>query len=229
MTHSGKRFRTMNVKITYYLDVTSSWCYWAEKAWAELKRQYADQPVDFSWKIALLDESPLPNSKAEEEWYYRRSGMIARSPFMLTAEWYDPALKEYLAPNAVAEAAKQFGITDDRARHAISHAALREGQRVCEWGISAAAAAKATGLDAKALLAKAKSPETEQAVRAATAEFHALHVKVRPTFALENNIGDRSVFSGIHKARPIAEAIDAMLDDAAAYAAHEAHFGPPPS
>ena len=35
------------IKLTYYLEVTSSWCYWAEPAWAELKRRYAGQ-VEFA-------------------------------------------------------------------------------------------------------------------------------------------------------------------------------------
>ena len=43
----------MRVKITYYLEVISSWCYWAEPAWAELKRRYADK-VEFGWKIAQM-------------------------------------------------------------------------------------------------------------------------------------------------------------------------------
>jgi hypothetical protein len=42
-------------------------------------------------------------------------------------------------------------------------------------------------------------------------------------------IGDKAVFSGLVRAEPIAAAIDAMLVDTAAYAAHAAHFGPPPS
>ena len=218
----------MNIQVIYYLEVTSSWCYWAEPAWVELKERYAKQPVEFSWKIALLDDSALPTSQRQAEWFYRRSGTIVRSPFMLNSGWYDPGLKEYLAPNCVAEAAKDFGVTDDRARLAIAAAALRDGQKVGEWEIAAAAAAKATGLDAKALLAKARSSEIEKRVRADTAEFHALQVTQRPTFALKSNIGDRAVFSGLAKARPIAEAIDAMLADAAAYASHAAHFGPPP-
>ena len=218
----------MNVSVIYYLDVTSSWCYWAEPAWAEVKQRYAKAPVEFSWKIAALDEAGLPKSQAEMEWFYRRSGTIVRSSFMLNAGWYDPKLKEYLAPNCVAVAAKLFGVTDDRARLAIAHAALREGQPVGEWEIATAAAAKATGLDAHALLAKAQSAEIKAVVRAATAEFHALQVTQRPTFALKSNIGDRAVFSGLVKARPIAETIDAMIEDAAAYASHEAHFGPRP-
>ena len=38
-------------KVTYFLEVISSWCYWAEPAWAELKRKY-DGKVQFDWKIA---------------------------------------------------------------------------------------------------------------------------------------------------------------------------------
>jgi predicted DsbA family dithiol-disulfide isomerase len=219
----------MNVKIIYYLDVTSSWCYWAEPAWAELKQRYAAKPVEFSWRIALLDETALPTSKAQSEWFYRRSGSIARSPFMLNAGWFEAGQKEYLLPNAVAEAAKDFGVTDDRVRLAIATAALRDGQKVLAAKICAAVAAKASGLDAKKLLARAQSPEAEKRVRAATAEFHALQVTQRPTFVLASNIGDRAVFSGLTKAAPVAAAIDAMLEDAAAYASHAAHFGNPPS
>ena len=217
----------MNVKVTYYLDVVSSWCYWAEPAWAELKQRYAKAPVEFHWAIALLDETGMPKSRAQEEWFYRRSGTMVRSPFMLNSGWLT-GLKEYLAANCVAEAAKDFGVTDDRVRLALMEAAMREGREVGDWEVSGAVAAKAAGLDSTALLKKARSPEIEKRVRTATAEFHALKVTQRPTFVLESNIGDRAVFSGLAKAAPIASAIDAMLDDAAAYASHAAHFGSPP-
>jgi predicted DsbA family dithiol-disulfide isomerase len=219
----------MNVNIIYYLDVTSSWCYWAEPAWAELKQRYAAKPVEFGWRIALLDQSGLPASRAQIEWFYRRSGTIMRSPFMLNPGWFESGHKEYLAPNAVAEAAKDFGVTDDRVRLAIATAALRGGQKVLQAAIAASVAAKAAGLDANKLLAGAQSAETEKRIRAATAEFHALQVTQRPTFVLRNNIGDRAVFSGLVRAAPVAAAIDAMLEDAAAYASHAAHFGNPPS
>ena len=216
------------MKVTYYLEVISSWCYWAEPAWAELKQRYAGQ-VEFGWKLALMDASGLPLSRNQCDWFYRRSGTIMRSPFMLNSGWFDPGLKEYLAPNLVAEAAKEFGVTDDRVRLAIAHAALREGRKVGNWAESAAVAAAATGLDAAALLEKAKSPEVAARARATTAEFHALQVNQRPTFLLENRIGDRAVFSGPGAATALVAAIDAMLNDAAAYAAHAAHFGPPPA
>src|SRR5580658_8091672 len=148
----------MNITATYYLDVTSSWCFWAEPAWAELKAQYAGRPVEFTWKIALLDEAALPKSHEQVEWFYRRSGMVMRSPFMLNANWHDPALKEYLAPNCVAEAAKDFKVTDDRGRLALANAALRDGLKIGTWEIAAQVAAKATGLEVSGLLAKAQSP-----------------------------------------------------------------------
>lgn len=219
----------MSITVTYFVEVTSSWCYWAEPAWAELKRQYANAPVQFDWKIALLDESGLPKSREQSEWFYRRSGTIMRSPFMLNAGWYDPKLKEYLAPNCVAEAAKDFGVKDDRARLAMAHAALREGQPVGQWETAAAVAAKAAAVERAALLSKARSPEIEKRVRAATSEFHALQVTQRPAFVLSSIIGDRAVFSGLVRAHPIAETLEVMLEDAAAYASHAAHFGSPPS
>ena len=217
----------MNIKITYYLDVISAWCYWAEPAWRELKLKYAKSPVEFDWVIALLDKSGIPKSRAQAAWFYRRSGTIIRSPFMLKSGWMT-GLKEYLAPNCVAEATKDFGVTDDRVRLALMEAGLCVGKKVGNWDVSVAVAAWAANLDAAVLLKTARSPEIEQRVRATTAEFHALQVTQRPAFVLESNIGDRAVFSGLVKAGPMIAAIDAMLEDAAAYASHAAHFGASP-
>ena len=216
------------MKVTYYLEVISSWCYWAEPAWAELKQCYAAK-AEFEWKLALMDASGLPKSREQADWFYQRSGTIMRSPFMLNSGWFEPELTEYLAPNLVAEAAKDFGVTDDRARLAIAHAAVREGRKVGQWEEAAAVAANAAGLEAKALLQKAKSPEIEKRARATTAEFHALQVSQRPAFVLENRIGDRAVLSGLVTIAPLVAAIEAMLHDAAAYASHAVHYGSPPA
>lgn len=217
----------MNVTVTYYLDTISSWCFWAEPAWAALKERFAGR-VDFGWKIALMDPAGLPTSHAQEEWFYRRSGTIMRSPFMLNTGWFEPGWGEYLAPNAVAEAAKDLGVTDDRARHAITRAGLIDGRRIGHWDEALAAATGATNLDRATLETRARSPEIEARLRAATAEFHSFQVTQRPTFLVEDSIGDRAVFSGIVVARPIETAIEAMLDDVAAYAAYAAHHGTPP-
>jgi predicted DsbA family dithiol-disulfide isomerase len=78
------------------------------------------------------------------------------------------------------------------------------------------------------LLQRAKSAEVEQRVRAATAQFHALQVTQRPTFVLDNGIGDRTVFSGTWRSEPLIAAVDSMLTDERSYAAWKAHIGDPP-
>ncbi|HEV2454707.1 MAG TPA: DsbA family protein [Verrucomicrobiae bacterium] len=216
------------IAVTYFLDLTSSWCYWAEPAWAELKRRYATSPVKFDWQIALLDASGMSKSRAQAEWYYRRSGTIVKSPFMLNSGWLDPYQPEFLKINCVAEAAKDFGVKDDAARVALMEAALREGRKIASGKVCAQIAAKAAGLDAKKLLARAESKEVVNRVRLATAHFHDLKVTQRPTFVLESSISDRAVFSGVWRIEPLAATIESMLNDATAYASYKAHFGEPP-
>jgi predicted DsbA family dithiol-disulfide isomerase len=218
----------MKITVTDYLEVVSSWCFWSEPAWAELKKRYQDR-VRFQWKIALMDPTGLPTSREQEQWFYRRSGMLMRAPFMLNTDWYDAKLKEWLPPNAVAEAGKDFGITDDRVRLALSYAALREGKKVGDWNVCAEIAARAGKLDKGKLLKAARSPVVEKRLRESTAEFHAMQVTQRPTFVIDTEIGDRAIFSGVVRLEPIAATIDSMLDDAIDYAAHKAHFGDPPA
>lgn len=219
----------MSVKVTYYLDVVSSWCYWAEPAWAELKQRYAKSPVEFDWQIALLDAGSMSKSREQAEWFYRRSGTIVGAPFMLHSGWLEPVLPEFLAANCVAEAAKDLGVRDDRVRLALMEAAMREGQPVADWNLAAAIAVKAAGLTEATLLAKARSAEIEKRVRASTAAFHALQVTQRPTFVLDSNIGDRAVLSGFWRLAPLVAALESMLADAAAYDSYRAHFGNPPA
>jgi predicted DsbA family dithiol-disulfide isomerase len=215
------------IKVTYYLEVTSSWCYWAEPAWAELKSRYAGR-VEFSWKIALMSPGAYPVSVGQCEWFYRRSGSINRSAFMLNSGWFEPEIKQYLAPNYVAQAAKEFGVADDRVRLAIARAALRHGKKVGRWEVAGAAGAEAAGLDQAQLLARAQSTEIAAQAETTTAEFNALQVTQRPTFLIEDSIGDRAVFSGLVQMEPLMAAIESMLTDEAAYASWKAHFGDPP-
>src|SRR5260370_22444948 len=216
----------MRITLTDYLDVVSSWCFWSEPTWSELKKRYQGR-VEFQWKIALMDPTGLPTSREQEQWFYRRSGMMMRSPFMLRADWYDPTLKEWLAPNAVAEAAKEVGITDDRVRHALARAALREGKKVSDWDVGGAIGAAPGQLEKKKLLETARASAMEHRIRASTAEFHAMQITQRPSFVIDTEIGDRAIFSGVVKFEPLATTLDSMSDDATSDAAHKAHVGVP--
>ncbi len=217
----------MKLKITYYVDVASSWCFLAEPAWAALNERYAGR-VDFDWKIALMDAAGLPTSREQLAWFYRRSGTIMRSPFMLNTEWLQPGTAEYPVRNFVAEAARELGATDDCVRLALATAVLRDGMPADEWEIAAEIGAQAGGLDQIKLLERARSPEIERRVRASTAEFHAMKITQRPAFVIDSEIGDRAIFSGFARTAPLAATLDAMLEDIAAYESHKAHFGDPP-
>ena len=213
------------MKVTYYLEVISSWCYWVEPTWAELKRRY-DGRVEFDWKIALMRKEDYPVTREQCDWFYRRSGMIMQSPFMLNSGWLEP-WREGLFPAAsyVAEAGKDFGITGDELRLALAHAADRDGLKVCSMGPAIEVAVRATKLDGKQLQARAESPEIAARIKASTAEFFAHQIDQRPAFILTSAIGDKAVFSGVPRIEPLAVTIDSMLADEAAYAAHKAHFG----
>ena len=215
------------ITATYFLEVISSWCHWAEPAWTELKQRYAGR-AQFDWKIALMPAEGYPTSQSQCEWFYRRSGSLMRSPYMLNTGWLEPDIKQYLVPNYVAQAARDFGATDDRVRLAIAQAALREGKKVGRWEIASQIAAEAAHLDPAKLLARAKSAEVAAAAQATTAVFQALQINQRPAFLLENSIGDRAVFSGLARIEPLAAAMDTLISDEAGYASWKAHFGGAP-
>jgi hypothetical protein len=219
-------------KIIHYLEIMSSWCHWAEPTWDDLKRRYAGR-VDFAWKIALMDRADFPVSPAQCAWFYCRSGgTVMHSPYALSTGWVEPALKgNYAAPNLVAEAGRDFGIEDDSLCRALAQAGLREGRRIGQMAVAVAVGAKATGLNPKKLRARAESAAVRARVQASTAEFHALGLGAghRPTFLLEDPIGDKAVVSGLVRVEPLAALLDAMLSDSAAYAAHAAHHAPPPT
>jgi len=217
------------VTVTYYVEVLSSWCHWAEPTWVRLKTAYAGR-VDFTWRIALMNPADFPVSEDQCQWFYRRSGTIMRSPYMLNSGWFEAHREgHYQAPNLVAEAGKDFiGSEDDRIRLALSHAGLREGRKVGDLGTAVAVAAAAAGLPVSALHAAAGSAAVGARVDASTAEFHAHRIGQRPAFVLQNRIGDKVVFSGLTRFEPLAASIDALLEDVAAYSSHAAHVGGPP-
>lgn len=217
------------MRVTYYVEIFSSWCYWAEPAWAELKAKYGNR-VEFDWKIALMNPGDFPETPAQCDWFYRRSGTVMRSPFRLSSGWVEGGAREkYVTPNLVAEAAREMGATGDAVRVALAHAAMREGRKVARLDEAVAVAAAAGKLNAQALRKRAGSAKVREKVAASTAEFHAHRISQRPAFVLEDAIGDKAVFSGLVSAAPLAATIDAMLADTAAYASYAAHHGGPPA
>jgi predicted DsbA family dithiol-disulfide isomerase len=218
----------VNINVTYFLDVTSSWCVWAEPAWAAARKQFADRAT-FDWQISLIPPEGFAASRAQCDWFYRRSGTIAQSPFMLNSGWMEPERKGYPVPNLVAEAARSLGAADDRVRLALAEAGMREGRKIGRWEEAVAIGAAAGKLDPVVLRQRAESPEIDAVIQASTKRFHEFKMTQRPTFLIENGIGDRAVLSGTWTIEPLAAVIESQWRDSASYAVHATHFGAPPS
>jgi predicted DsbA family dithiol-disulfide isomerase len=216
------------MKVTYFVEILSSWCHWCEPTWDALKSRYASG-VEFDWKIALMNPEDFPASAEQASWFYNRSGgTVMRSDYKLNTGWFDPQLKgDYRMPNLVAEAARGLGARGDTVRRALAEAAVREGRKVGRLDEAVAVAAKAGGIPSKKLKTAALSEAVANRVAASTALFAAHQINQRPAFILEDGIGDKAVFSGLVRLEPLAATIDAMLSDTAAYAAHAAHYGKP--
>lgn len=218
------------MKVTYYLEIFSSWCYYTEPVWAELKRRYAGR-VEFDWRIALMRPQDFPASRSQCDWFYRRSGgTVMHTPYVLNSGWFEARRRgHYEAAAHVAEGGRQLGITDDRIRLALAHAALREGRKVGDLATAVAIGARAGKLNAARLRRAAVSATVHARVAASTAAFFAHQIDQRPAFVLTDAIGDKAVFSGLVRLEPLVATIEAMLHDTAAYAAHAAHHGKPPA
>lgn len=218
------------VSITYFVEIYSSWCLWAEPTWTELKARYAGR-VTFDWRVALMRAEDFPATSAQCDWFYRRSGTVVGSPVMLNSGWVQPDRAAYVTPNLVAEAAREFlPAGDDRVRLALSRAAMLDGKGVheLETAVRVAAAASEGKIPAAKLRAAAMSDAVHARVEASTVEFFAHQLSQRPAFVLASAIGDKAVFSGVWRLEPLAAALDGLLADAAAYASYRAHHGTPP-
>lgn len=213
------------LRITLYLEVISSWCFHAEPAWDEVRTRFANDAA-FDWRIALMEPGAYPATRAQADWFYRRSGVIVGAQSMLHSGWLDSRGPDgFLAPNLVAEAARQLGARDDRIRRAIAHAALRDGHGVGNLDVAVAVAAEASGLDRDRLREAALAARTRATVEATTREFHAMGATQRPTWVVESAIGDRTMLSGTWRAAPVIAVVEATLADLRAYRSHAAHYG----
>ena len=218
------------MKITYFLDIMSSWCHWSEPTWLNLKKNYAGK-VDFSWKIGLMRPSDFPSTRKQCDWFYQRSGGTSmHSAYILNSGWLiEKREGHYEAPNLVAEAARELGIQDDTVRLALAHATLRDGLDVGDLVVSVSVASKVAKINAKKLHALADSKLIKKRLQLSTEDFFKYNVSQRPTFILESDIGDKAIFSGLVAYEPIAATLDSMAKDTKAYASHKAHYGAPPT
>jgi predicted DsbA family dithiol-disulfide isomerase len=216
---------TPGLTVTLYVEVISSWCFHTEAAWDEVRLRFAGNAT-FDWRIALMEPAAYPATRAQADWFYRRSGTIVGAQWILNSGWLDSRAPDgFVVPNLVAEAARRLGAGDDRVRRAIADAALRDGQGVGDLDVAVAIAAEASGLNRDALRTASLDPQTRATLDASTRDFHAMGATQRPTWVIESEIGDRAMLSGTWRAAPVIAVVEATLADLRAYRSHAAHYG----
>jgi predicted DsbA family dithiol-disulfide isomerase len=214
------------IALTYYPDVMSSWCFYAEPNLDRLRQAHGDR-LKYEWRIAMVTESgPEGFTREQMTWFYRRSGSI--SGIHLNPDW-DRGPHSTLQPNLAAEAARELGCTDDRVRRALARAALIDGTSIYRKSEAVTVAAAAGGLDDGQLFKIMDDPRIEERIRKSGADFAALRIDQRPGFVLRSDIGDVAVFSGVWRFEPLDAAIEAMIKDEDKYAKFAAENKPLPA
>ncbi len=216
------------VKMTYYLDIMSSWCTYVEPIWDELRKRYPGRVI-FDWKIALMNREDFPVSKQQCAWFYTRSKSLQPKAPKLTPDWFEADRRgNYEAPHLVAEAGRDLGCPNDSLRRALAYAALQQGQKIGDLDTSVTIAAEKFSLDANKLRDVANSATVRHRVAASTAEFHAHQLTQRPAFIITSSIGDKAVFAGIINRETLVNTLDSMLRDNQGYHTFSDQFGPMP-
>jgi predicted DsbA family dithiol-disulfide isomerase len=214
------------VKLFYYLDVMSSWCFYAEPALERLRKKYGAR-LTYDWRIALVTENmPGGNTREQYEWFYKRSGSI--SGIHLNPDW-NQGPHTTLDANLAAEAARELGFADDRVRLALARAALVEGLPIYHKAVAADVAAAVTGIEAGRILTLMNGPTLKERIKQTGEEFASFHIDQRPGYVLRSSIGDTAIFSGIWTFEPLDATIGAMLRDVDEYTKFAANNPPAPA
>lgn len=214
------------VKLFYYLDVMSSWCFYSEPQLERLRKKYGAR-LTYDWRIApVTEDMPGGSTREQYEWFYKRSGSI--SGIHLNPDW-NQGPHTTLDANLAAEAARELGFTDDRARLALARAALVEGLPIYHKNVAADVVAAATGIEAERILPLMNSPMLKERIKQTGEEFASFHIDQRPAFVLRSSIGDTAIFSGIWRFEPLDVTVGSMLHDVDEYTKFAANNPPAPA
>ena len=127
-----------------------------------------------------MDKVGLPNSREQHDWFYRRSGMMMRSPFMLNSLGAITPRRNFWRRIAMAEAGKDLGVNDDRVRLAIAEAALREGKRIGDGMSPRKLRRKRAAWRERNCSSAPNPPRWKSACARPQREFHALKSRSAP-------------------------------------------------
>jgi len=203
--------------LTHYLDVLSSWSFVAERALAGLRERHGDR-LEYEWRIAFLfNGGPMAYSPQLAAWQYRRNEAI--TGVKLNPAWRESTTDSTWWANLATEAARGLGVIDDRVRHAMSRAAMVNGEHVGRREVAVDVAARAGGLDRAELEREMDRPRTAERMWNSTNQLRGMRLEVQPVFVLRDSIGDIVILSGLFETATLLRCADEMLAAVDGYAA----------
>jgi predicted DsbA family dithiol-disulfide isomerase len=201
------------VKVTAFTDVLSHWCLAAWPAVEAVAEAIGRENVELAFAPV---ESGLDDVTAEQEaWFYRR-GTLAYD-MRLRSDWYERAGTTTAYANAAVVAAVALGGDPFATTVATMRAAMVDGKLLGRRNVAIATVAEIAGLSAAELERAVDSKAVAESIRDGTERLRACGCAERPSFLLENAIGDRVVMQGVWQTRPLLAALDALRSDEEAY------------
>lgn len=197
---------------TVFVDVLSHWCLAAMPGIRALADLTPNLEIVFA---PLSDGGPNGNTLEQERWYYKR-GAIAYGREM-RADWCEsPQTRTWFA-NAIAYVGSEISGDPLRATHAVMSAAMEQGYLLGRADACYEMMGKHLGKSASEIARRVMDPAVDQALRDGNRRLAALSADERPTFYLENEIGDKVLLKGMWHKELVAAAGLALLHDQRAY------------
>jgi predicted DsbA family dithiol-disulfide isomerase len=201
------------VKTTAFIDVLSHWCLAAwpavEAAAQALGRENVE--VVFAPVDGGLDGVP----PEREAWFYRR-GTLAYD-MRLRSDWYEHVGTTTVFANMAVAAAVALGADAFATAAATMRAAMVEGRLLGRRDVALDTVAELTGLSPAELERVVDSASIARSMREGNERLRACGCVERPSFLVENAIGDRVAMQGVWQTQPLLAALAALRADEDAY------------
>lgn len=211
----------LRITIQYFIDVLSQWCLISDKFLLSVRMRYGDRlPVRYRF-VPISGRDPIYVDLAGQRTAYERSTFITG---VKTIPWLQGEARSTWQANVAVVAAEDLGVDIERARLAVSSAALVEGVPLGEDGVASAFLASRFGLDQVALEGAMESDAVRARMNDDLSAF-ARYGLTRPSFVIENEIGDWTILNGGHREALISEALSSLLIDGTGYEWYAKHLG----
>lgn len=195
-----------------FVDVLSHWCLAAMPAARALAKLTPNLEIVYA---PLANGGENGFTLEQEQWYYHRGSMAYGR--QLRCDWCEgPQIRTWFA-NAIALVGGEISGEPLRATHAVMSAAMEQGMLLGRPDECYEFMGKYLGITAREVAKRVNEPRVAEALDAGNHRLNEMGSHERPTFYLENEVGDRVFLRGMWHQELVTAAALALLHDQRAY------------